>query len=222
MTNLRVEADGSLIAERAYRALIGRLQDGGLASGQFMSMPMLGEMLGFPIAAVREAVKRADTLGLVSVLPKRGVVMMSADAETTRHCLDLRAILDAEGARRAARNGASGPGLAEIEAAHRELLARVRQAPDSDLSREAIATDLSLHDWLGARIDNPLVAEVYAVNRHRVAIIQNTRPFLPDRIASAMEEHLLVIEALHRRDAGAAVAAVDHHHRQTLRWWGVA
>lgn len=222
MTKLQVVADGSLIAERAYRVLIDHLCDGSLASGQFMSMPMLGEMLGFPIAAVREAVKRADTLGLVSVLPKRGVVMMSADAETTRHCLDLRAILDTEGARRAVRQGSPGPELAAIEAEHRELLAQARQASDGDLSRRAIATDLSLHDYLAARIGNPLAAEIYAVNRHRVAIIQNTRPFLPDRIVSAMEEHLAVIDALRSRDADTAVAAVEYHHRQTLRWWGVA
>ena len=222
MKDGRIEADGGLIAERGYRALVERLRDGSLASGQFVSMPMLGEMLGFPIAAVREAVKRADTLGLVSVLPKRGVMVMSADAETTRHCLDFRAILDAEGARRAVEQHVPDPELDDIESSHRELLAQARECSDGDLSRRAIAIDLSLHDYLGSRLGNPLAAEVYAVNRHRVAIIQNTRPFLPARIVSAMEEHLAVIDALRKGDAEAAVAAVGHHHRQTLRWWGVA
>ena len=89
-----------LLAERAYQALIARLRDGRLMSGTFLSMPMLVERLDLPIAAVREAVKRAETSGLVTVLPKRGVMIMDAGAEMTRDCLDLRAMFDCEGARR--------------------------------------------------------------------------------------------------------------------------
>ena len=32
------------------------------------------------------------------VLPKRGVLVMDASAKVTRDCMDLRALLDAEGA----------------------------------------------------------------------------------------------------------------------------
>lgn len=59
------------------------------------------------------------------------------------------------------------------------------------------------------------------MNRNRIAVIQNTRPFLPDRIVPAMEEHLAIIDALDRRDAEAAVAGLAEHCRTTLRWWGI-
>ena len=65
-------------------------------------------MLDLPLAATREAVKRADVNGLVRVLPKRGVLVMDASAKVTRDCMDLRALLDAEGARRLI---AAGPTL---------------------------------------------------------------------------------------------------------------
>ena len=52
-------------------------------------------------------------------------------------------------------------------------------------------------------------------------MIQNTRPFLPDRIVPAMREHLAIIDALEARDAEATVAAIAEHHRITLRWWGI-
>ena len=90
----------------------------------------------------------------------------------------------------------------------------------AELPRRAIETDLSLHDALSRGLDNPLAAEVYRVNRDRIAVIQNTRPFLPDRIVPAMREHLVIIGALERRDAEAAVAAIAEHYRITLRWWG--
>ena len=68
-------------------------------------MPGLVEMIGLPLAATREAVKRADVDGLVRVLPKRGVLVMEAAADVTRHCMDLRAMLDAEGGAAADRGG---------------------------------------------------------------------------------------------------------------------
>ncbi len=209
-----------LLAGQAYGRLVQVLCDGEIRSGEFVSMPALVEVIGFPLAATREAVKRAETQGLVSVLPKRGVIVMRATPEITRDCLDLRALLDQEGARRIVERGLPLP-LDALRAAHGDILAQARGTQAQDLPQRAIRTDLTLHDALATGLGNPLAAEVYGVNRHRIAIIQNSRPFLADRIVSAMEEHLAVIDALERRDAEAAVAAIRYHHGTTLRWWGV-
>jgi DNA-binding GntR family transcriptional regulator len=97
-----------------------------------------------------------------------------------------------------------------LDAAGRELT--------PDLPKRALATDLSLHGALAGGFGNPFAAEAYRVNRDRIAVIQNTRPFLPDRIVSAIEEHAGIIDALERRDEAAAVAAIRAHYHTTLRW----
>ena len=61
----------------------------------------------------------------------------------------------------------------------------------------------------------------FDANRIRIAIIQRARPFVQERICSAMEEHLAIIHALERRDAQAAVEAIAHHCDRTQHWWGV-
>jgi DNA-binding GntR family transcriptional regulator len=218
--NREVPVGDPLLADQAYVRLIEVLHSGGLASGQFVSMPGLVDILGLPIAATREAVKRAEARGIVSILPKRGVLVMDAGPEATRNCMDLRAILDQEGARRLIAGGAELP-LDELRAGHEAMIDAAEHRMTADLPRRAILTDLTLHDALATGLENPLVAEVYQVNRDRIAVIQNTRPFLPDRIVPAMREHLAIIEALERRDAEAAVAALGLHYRQTLRWWGI-
>ncbi|HPG23012.1 MAG TPA: GntR family transcriptional regulator [Amaricoccus sp.] len=209
-----------MLADQAYARLIELLRSGELRSSQFVSMPELVEVLDLPLAATREAVKRADARGLVDILPKRGVLVMGAGPETTRDCLDLRALLDSEGARRLVRTGAELD-LEALRATHLALIEDAERAMTPDLPRRAIVTDLSLHDALGACLGNPLARDAYNVNRDRIAVIQNTRPFLPDRIVPAMREHLVIIEALARRDAEAAVSAIELHYRETLRWWGV-
>lgn len=213
-------ATGELMADLAYGRLVAILRQGRLASGQFVSMPGLVDMLDLPIAATREAVKRANVNGLVEVLPKRGVLVMEASAAATRDCMDLRALLDQEGARRLVAAGTDLP-LAALRASHEALIAEADREMTPDLPRRAVETDLSLHDVLGAGLANPLAAESYRVNRDRIAVIQNTRPFLPDRIVPAMREHLVIIDALERRDAEAAVTAIAVHYRLTLRWWGI-
>jgi len=214
------EAGEALMADRAYDRLIAVLRDGRLAAGQFVSMPGVVELIGLPLAATREAVKRADVDGLVRILPKRGVLVMEASARVTRDCMDLRAILDAEGARRLIAGDGTLP-LDGLRASHEALIADAERSMTPELPQRAIETDLSLHDALSGWLDNPLAAEVYRVNRDRIAVIQNTRPFLPDRIVPAMREHLAIIDALERRDPEAAVAAIAEHYRITLRWWGI-
>lgn len=208
------------MADQAYERLVSHLREGALTAGQFVSMPGLVDLLDLPLAATREAVKRGDVNGLVRVLPKRGVMVMSADREATRNCMDMRAVLDQEGARRLIAAGAELP-LAALRASHVALIEDAERAMTADLPRRAVETDLSLHDALSTGLDNPLLAEAYRVNRDRIAVIQNTRPFLPDRIVPAMREHLAIIEALEARDAEAAVAAIAEHYRITLRWWGI-
>lgn len=209
-----------LMTEQAHDALIARLRDGTLPSGTFLSMPMLVELLGLPLAAVREAVKRAEASGLVNVLPKRGLQVMDAGPDMTRECLELRAIFDMEGAKRLIARRDDIP-LAALRAAHERLRDEAQGNMAIDLPQRAIATDVSLHDALARGLGSSLAGRLYEENRNRIAIIQNTRPFLPDRIASAMDEHLAIIDALENGEAEKIEAEIRTHLTHTLRWWGI-
>ncbi|GAW33137.1 FCD domain protein [Roseovarius sp. A-2] len=211
---------GEGLTDRAHQALLDRLRDGRLPGGSFLSMPMLVRQLGLPMAATREAVKRAEASGLLRILPKRGITVMDVGPETTRECLELRAMFDCEGARRIIETGAPFP-LAALRTAHERLRDTAGAAISADLPRHAITTDLSLHDALAGGLGSTLARRLYAENRDRIAIIQNSRPFLADRIASAMREHLAILDAMAAGDSGRAQAEIREHLRHTLRWWGI-
>jgi len=211
---------GDGLTDQAHQALLARLRNGGLASGSFLSMPMLVEELGLPMAATREAVKRAEASGLLRILPKRGITVMDAGPETTRECLELRAMFDCEGARRIIESGADFP-LATLRAEHERLHDAAATTMTAGLPDVAIRTDLSLHDALARGLGSGLAQRLYAENRDRIAVIQNTRPFLADRIASAMREHLAILDAIEARGTPRAMSEIREHLRHTLRWWGV-
>lgn len=215
-----LNAKTDLQTDRALAALLSQLRSGQLASGAFLSMPVLVESLAMPISAVREAVKKAEATGLITVLPKRGIMVMDAGPEITRECLELRAIFDCEGARRLIESGAEMP-LARLRSEHEALLATAEKEAFPSLSTRAIKTDLSLHDVLAAGIGSQLCAKLYAENRDRIAVIQNSRAFLPARIVSAMREHLDIIAALEAGNADAAQNAILTHLTNSLGWWGI-
>src|SRR5690606_38542562 len=124
------------------------------------AIPTLVEMLEFPLAPTREAVKRAEEQSLLTVLPKRGVVIMETGPETTRACMDMRATLEKEGVRRLIARGADLP-LEKLRADHEALLQEAQSSKDAALSQRALATDLSLHDFMAGGLDNPFLREAY-------------------------------------------------------------
>ena len=214
------EAESPLLADKAFLALRETLTGGGLRAGQFVSMSDLVKLFGMPIAPVREAVKRAESAGLVRVLPKRGVAVMDATPELIRECFHLRTIFDQEGARELVRK----PGmkdLAPLRAVHQRVLDGARSGVTPSLQREAMAVDWALHSALAEGLSNDSAREIYLRNRDRISVIQHSRPLLPDRIVPAMEEHLAILDAIEGGNAEAAATKVREHFRQTLRWWGI-
>lgn len=209
------------MADQAFDALVGALRSGVLHSGAFFSMPELTRRLGYPIAAIREATKLAEARSLLRILPKRGVTVMDAGPDVTRHCMDMRAALEKEAARRLLTGEMNFP-LAALRESHEEMLKRAQTAAATTTGAEAIKVDLSLHDALSLGLSNPFLRQCYDENRDRIAVIQNTRPFLQDRIIPAMEEHLEIIALMEQRKISAVADAIDRHLAQTLRWWGIS
>lgn len=208
------------LSEQSFEALLAALRGGHLRAGAFFSMPELARQLGYPIAAIREASKLAEARGLLHIMPKRGVTVMDAGAQVTRDCMDMRAALEREGARRIVSGEVAFP-LKALRDSHEAMLVQAKQAVPNLTGAAAIEVDLSLHDALAGGLTNPFLRECYQANRDRVAVIQNTRPFLVDRIVSAMEEHLQIIAAIEARDLAQVLGRIDHHLVQTLRWWGI-
>ncbi|SMO43203.1 GntR family transcriptional regulator [Paracoccus laeviglucosivorans] len=204
---------------RALAALAHALRQGELRAGQFLSMPQLVDLLKLPLAPVRDAARHAAASGWLEIIPKRGVQVMEATPDIIRDSLDLRMVLDQEGARRRIAGGLEG--LAALRQTHQAMLDEALGVGVPGLSLRAMGVDGSLHQYLADGLGNALLRETYAANRIRIDIIQRVRPFVQERVRSAMEEHLAIIAALEARDADAAVAALSLHCARTRHWWGL-
>jgi GntR family transcriptional regulator, rspAB operon transcriptional repressor len=216
----RENSPGVLLGDQAYFTLKQLLTTGEIRAGEFMSIADLSARIGLPIAPIRDAVKKAEAMGLLQVLPKRGIIVLSGTPKLIDECFRLRAIFDQEGARLLARTKTNRD-LHSLRARHVAVLTAARKNMSAQLQREALEVDWELHAQLSAAHRNDSVAAIYEQNRDKLAILQSSRPFLPDRLIPAMKEHLAIIDAIMEGDESKAAKLVGLHLTQSLRWWGI-
>ncbi|WP_368642361.1 GntR family transcriptional regulator [Castellaniella ginsengisoli] len=213
-------ARGMLLADQSFQAFRDLLFRGEVRAGQLVSISELMEKTGFPLAPVREAVKHAESTGLVRILPKRGVLIIEPTPDTVRSCFHLRCMLDQEGARILAARLAEAP-MQALREEHAAVRDQALEGITSELQQWAMAVDWKLHRALAGSLDNPLAAQVYASNHDRITVLQQSRRLLPERIIPAMDEHLRIIDAVLAGREEDAMRAVRAHLAGTLRWWGI-
>lgn len=217
---MRETDPSTLLGDQAYLNLKKLLTTGEIRAGELISIADLSEQIGLPIAPIRDAVKKAEAMGLLQVLPKRGVVVPLGTAKLIDECFRLRAILDLEGARTLVRTK-THHSLHSLRAKHVEVLDKASKNMSLQAQRNALAVDCELHTYLSAALQNDSVTAIYQQNQDKLAIFQSSRPFLPERLICAMREHLEIIDAILEKDEDKAVNLVRIHLAESLRWWQV-
>ncbi len=221
------------VSHRAVEAIQQKILSGEYRPGQSLpSQIELSSQLGVSRATLREALSMLETLGFLSIEPGRGTFVSSSNPTQSGSLSDWRysrrygeeavfqtrlALECAIVAQAAAKIAL--PALEELRAATREM----REAwGANDLLRVA-AADKHFHETIVANCGNPMMTDIYSGAKD---IIQETRvhPIPVTRMHRASEsvgEHERIIEALHRRDAREAEAAMRDHIVRTAAAIGI-
>lgn len=203
------------LREAAYGRIVDLLNTQALQPGQVVTQRELVERTDTSLAAVREAIPRLEAEGLMITLRQRGLMIPNVDVEFVRNAYQLRTILELAALAKAPKNLPRDT-VEGWERAHRDILERLRQAPDQAqgeaLAREAQAVDWAMHDELIRSLGNALIEDVYRVNAIKVRMAAQKRllvtPYNGERV---MAEHLAVIEALRDGRAEDAADAMRRH-----------
>ena len=210
----RADAGHTSQRARAYHGFTQQILNGGIRSGQFISQRELMALLDMPLGAVREMIPRLEAGGLVKTVPQRGLQIAHVDLKLIRNAFQVRAMIEREAILQFVLT-ASPAELDAIEASHRDILRRANaSAVDRNLLDDAQALDWGLHDRMVDALDNEIVSEIYRVNSLRVRLIKLEHSVItPARLIPAMQEHLVFIAALKRRDGARAAESLDAHIR---------
>ncbi len=196
------------LRQSVYDALIDLIVSGELLPGQHMVETDLARQLGVSRQPIREALHRMEAEGWVDLRPSQGAfVHVPTDSEVDE-LLDVRALLEAETARLAARSPNPGQ-LARL----REICRQGEAAADADDFTAAVAANSFFHAEVAAVGGNAVLAELADIVGRRVQWYY--RMVAPARGHGSWTEHAELIEAIEAGDAERAEAVARKHTERT-------
>lgn len=194
----------------AYARFRESLFDRRLKPGQFVSQRELSELLDVPMGAIREALKRLEADGLISLIAQRGVQIADVNVAFINDAFEFRIMIETEAVRR----NAEAPDverLTDLRSRTQQIIDQTRDAPSDDLMQAGLQIDLELHEFLVSVFTNSLIRQSYQQLEDKVRLIRLNGTYTVDRLRAAMHEHLDIIDALLAGDEQAAMASLNAH-----------
>ncbi|KVD91317.1 GntR family transcriptional regulator [Burkholderia stagnalis] len=201
----RARPDASL-AERAYALIQRDIITMRLKPGAALNEADLVARTGIGRTPVHQAVHRLVLEGLLSVMPRKGLLVQPLSLDDIVAVIDVRRINEAHCAELAARHATPD------DFAHLSTLLDDGQAcADAHDVEGMMDLDRAFHLTIGAAARNPVLAEILRGLHERSLRFWFVTLSEPHHLADVQREHRELFERLRARDAAGARAAVERH-----------
>ncbi|MGL5117062.1 MAG: GntR family transcriptional regulator [Beijerinckiaceae bacterium] len=199
------------LRDKAYDSFTERLLSREIRPGQFISQRELVEITSMPLGAIRELIPRLEAEGLITTVPQRGMQVAHVDLSLIRNAYQFRMFLELQATALYA-TARSGDAIATLRASHEAIMRRAEAGETDTLIADAEATDRSLHEAVIDHLDNEIISNAFRVNWIKIKLIrQNETRLYANLVIPVFRDHMKVIEAIERKDADAAVVAMQAH-----------
>lgn len=192
-------------SESAYRRIRELIVDLTLSPGAVVREDALQAQLGLGRTPIREALQRLARDELVTVLPRRGMLVTPIDVADLPVLYETRALLEPYAARLACRRGRPEHWRAMEEA----LRGRAVAADPAAL----LDVDRTCHELIWAAADNRFLATTLDTLYAQSDRLWHLYLSGVTDMAHAVDEHVAVLDALRADDAERAATLVEAHVR---------
>ena len=205
------------LSETAYERILEGLFDRRLKVGAFLSQAELSELVGVPIAPLRDALRVLEAEGILTIHPRSGIQFVRPGLELTRATYQFRAIIE-RAAVRAFAEQADEEAIEVLLADHRALIARIEaQGLSPDDLPEVDRLEQAMHASVIAIMQNALIDVSYRRMMNYLRLLRLDRKFTAPIILRTLREHVEILDACARRDADAAEAALVAHLQAAIQ-----
>lgn len=205
------------MSDRAYDRVLEALFERRVQAGSFVSQGELSEIVGVPVAPLRDALRVLEAEGILTIHPRSGIQFVRPGLELTRSTYQFRAILERAAVRVFAEQGDEQE-IEEIGRRHRALITKLGE---SGLAREDLeemeALEGVLHNAVIGILRNPLIETSYRRMHNYLRLLRLERKITTPVALRALKEHVEIIAACAARDPDKAEAALDAHFNAALQ-----
>ena len=207
--------------DRALEYVKAQVLTGAFSGGELISEGEVATALGMSRTPVREAFLRLEADGLLRLYPKRGALVVPVSSGEARAVIEARLVLERFAATKVIARGAAACTVAfeRLSAA----LQRQRDAAAAPDWEAFVQADRAYHDVTLEESGNAILCDFYSSLRDRQmrmtgeSLIQDEQ-----RMATILDEHRVIAEALRDGDLERTLEAVQDHLGGTLRSLGLA
>ena len=196
--------------DKAYAALLRRIQRGDLVSGDFLVEAELAGQLGVSRTPIREAIRRLAAEGLVRTEGRRRAVVREFDEERIAELYELRARLESYAAARSATRITPAE-LAALRDLASDMEACAAKGDGRSVARFADLNDQFHHVILQAAAAPHLEAALRPVLQIQLVLLQRYRHTITEHLERSCWHHRELIRAFELGDAELAEAQMQLH-----------
>jgi DNA-binding GntR family transcriptional regulator len=203
-------SDDRTLTEQVLAQLRRAVLNGELKPGHRYSASGLAEQFGVSRTPVREALLELERSGMARIEKKRGVTIVANSLEEIVNCYQLRLLLEAPAAARAAQI-ADDQSIVQIEA----RFAQMQLAAADDDVESLLRADRDFHSELLAVAQNPRLVTVLEGLRNLVLTTGIATVPRSRSCQELVEDHRDILEAVQDRSPERAAAAMRRHVHNT-------
>jgi len=211
--NLHLAMDDFLpLRDVVFNTLRQAILTGELKPGERLMEIHLANKLGVSRTPIREAIRKLELEGLVTMIPRRGAEVAQITEKSLQDVLEVRSSLDALCAELACER-ISDDEIAELEAACRAF----EEATKTKDTRAIAAADVALHDIIVRATGNRRLVQL--VNNLAEQMYRYRFEYIKDfsMHSALIEEHRVIFEAIRNKDKKtASKAAITHIDNQMV------
>jgi DNA-binding GntR family transcriptional regulator len=185
--------------------------EGTLPPGSRINEVQVGALLGVSRTPLREAIKTLVSEGLVEIVPAKGAVVRSFDAQAIHDILEVLKTLEQTAARLLCRR-ASDAEIAALQATHAEMMRHYRAGDRLAYFK----LNQKIHSGIAQASANPVLAQTHEQLQSRIKRIRFIGNEEPGRWAGAVAEHEDMMLALAARDGAWLARVLGRHLDHTL------
>ncbi len=187
------------LRERILETIRDAIMSGALKPGEKVAEPELAERFGISRTPIREAFRQLESEGYLTVIPRKGAVVVSYSERDVEEFYAIKSILEGYAANRACEK-LTGKEIEKLQAINDKL----RQLANEGDIKHFFKVHNDFHELFVRAADNDKLYELISnlvkkFQRLRVASLS-----LPGRMQISVQEHNKIIEAFCSRDSEQA------------------
>ena len=179
---------------------------GDLKPGERLLEIQLAEKLGVSRTPVREAIRKLELEGLVTMVPRRGTTVLGITKKHLKDVLEIRSALEELALELACRRITNEQ---YEELVRLEALLEAKQ--DSDNAFELSDIDEKFHEQIYQATNNPRLVQLLANLREQMYRFRLEYMKAKDKRPRLIQEHQQIIKALKNKDSKAGRKAIYDH-----------